>query len=82
MKTNQYGNLTVKYSFVQCFLWMGYAAIVGFASVYLLNAGFSNMQIGMITATAGAISAILQPVVATFADNPASPSLKKIILFT
>ena len=82
MKTNQYGNLTVKYSFVQCFLWTSYAAIVGFASVYLLNVGFTNMQIGIITAAAGAISAILQPVVATFADNPDSPSLKIIILLT
>ncbi len=56
------------------------AAGVGFVSVYLLELGFSNTQIGILIAVAGALTAILQPVVASYADRPSSPSIKKIML--
>lgn len=74
--------LTLRYSFVQCFLWMGYTVLPGFQSVFLLNAGFSNAQIGMISASAFIISAILQPIVAAYADRKSSPSVKIILAFT
>ena len=73
-------NLTVKYSFIQGFFWMSFAAIMGFSSIYLLDAGFSNTQIGLLIAAAGIISAILQPIIASYADKPTSPSLKKIVV--
>lgn len=72
-------NLTVRYSFIQGFFWMNFAVIMGFSSIYLLEWGFSNTEIGLLMAAAGAVSAILQPVAASYADTPASPSLKKII---
>lgn len=72
-------NLTIKYAFVQGFFWMNFAVIMGFSSLYLLDIGFSNTDIGLVIAVAGIISAILQPVVAGYADRPSSPSLKKII---
>lgn len=73
-------NLTPGYSLIQGFFWMNFAAIMGFSSLYLLDCGYSNTQIGMIIATAGIISAVLQPVIATYADRPSSMSVKKIIL--
>lgn len=73
-------NLTVNYSFIQGFYWMNFSAIMGFASLYLLDGGFSNTEIGMIMAIAGIISAILQPMTAGYADRSSSPSLKKIML--
>lgn len=73
-------NLTLRYSFIQDFYWMNFSAIMGFASLYLLDSGFTNTEIGMIMAVAGIISAILQPVIAEYADRPSSPSLKKIVL--
>lgn len=73
-------NLTLRYSFIQGFYWMNFSAIMGFASLYLLDSGFSNTEIGMIMAVAGIISAILQPIIAGYADYPSSPSLKKIVL--
>lgn len=73
-------NLTLRYSFIQGFYWMNFSAIMGFASLYLLDSGFTNTEIGMIMAVAGIISAILQPVIAGYADRPSSPSLKKIVL--
>lgn len=43
-------NLTLRYSFIQGFYWMNFSAIMGFASLYLLDSGFSNTEIGMIMA--------------------------------
>lgn len=71
---------TLVYSFIQGFYWMNFSAVMGFAGLYLLDSGFTNTEIGMIMAIAGIISAILQPVIAVYADKPSSPSLKKIIL--
>lgn len=63
-------SVTVGYAFLQGFFWMSFAAIMGFSSLYLLDAGFSNTEIGMIMAIAGIISAILQPTLASYADRP------------
>lgn len=73
-------DLTGLYSLVQGTFWMGFAAIMGFSSVYLLDAGFSNTQIGALIAVAGIVSAVLQPLLASYADRPDSPSLKKILI--
>lgn len=73
-------SVTVGYAFLQGFFWMSFAAIMGFSSLYLLDAGFSNTEIGMIMAIAGIISAILQPTLASYADRPHSPSLKRIVM--
>ncbi len=72
-------NLTAGYSFIQGFFWMNFAAIMGFSGIYLLDKGFSNTEIGLLMAAAGIVSAALQPVAASYADTPSSPSLKKII---
>ena len=52
---------------------------MSFSGFFLLGGGFSNTQIGIIAAAASIISALLQPVLAGYADRPDSPSLKKII---
>lgn len=73
-------NLTISYALIQGFFWMNFAGVLGFASVYLLDMGMTNTQIGLLIAAAGTISAVLQPVIASYADSTASPSLKKIVL--
>lgn len=73
-------NLTSGYALIQAFFWMNFATIMGYTSVYLLNCGFSNTQIGVLMAVAGVLSAILQPLVASYADRPDSQSVKKIII--
>lgn len=81
MKTTpQKQNLTPGYACIQGFFWMVFAAVMGFSSIYLLSAGFSNTEIGLIIAAAGTVSAVLQPVTASYADRPESPSLKKILI--
>lgn len=73
-------NYTMRYSGIHAFFQINFAAFLGYTSLYLLDAGFDNTQIGVIIAVAGIISAILQPVLASYADRPNSPSLKKIVL--
>ncbi len=73
-------DFTFDYALVQGFYWMGFASILGFASLYLLDRGFSNSQIGVIIAAAGVVSALLQPVIAGYADRSVKISLKQIIL--
>lgn len=77
---NSKPNLTLRYAYIQGFFWMSFAAVMGFTSIYLLDAGFTNTQIGLLIAAAGTVSAFLQPALAVYADKPDSPSLKKIVL--
>lgn len=72
-------NRTIGYASIQTFFWMCYAAIMGFASMYLLQTGFDNSQVGILIAAAGLLSALLQPVVAAYADRPDSLSLGSLI---
>lgn len=71
---------TIGYSFVQALFWASYGIIIGFVSLYLLDAGFSNSIIGVLIALSGIASAILQPLVADFADKSEKISLRQIIL--
>ena len=73
-------HLTFSYSLIHAFFWMSYAASNSYTSIYLLDAGFTNTQIGTLIASVGLLSAFLQPVVASYADRPSSPSLKRIVL--
>lgn len=75
-------NRTLGYASIQCFFWMCYAAMMGFASMYLLQAGFSNSQVGMLIAAAGLLSALLQPVIAAYADRPDSLPLGMLVLLS
>lgn len=80
-RQKQTSDFTAGYACIQSFYWMSFSAVMGFTSLYLLDVGFTNTEIGIIIAIAGIISAILQPMFAGYADKPKSPSLKKIILF-
>ena len=73
-------NLSLPYAAVQCFFWMGFAVISAFASAYLLAAGLSNGAIGVVLALGGVTAAVLQPLVAAYADRPGSLSLRVIML--
>lgn len=77
--TSKERSMTSGYGLIQAFYWMAYAASTSYTSIYLLDAGFSNTQIGILIATVSLISACLQPMVASYADKPTSPSLKVIV---
>lgn len=73
-------DITGKYAMLPLFFWMSYASIISYSSFYLLANGFSNTRIGTVVAIAGMIAAVLQPLIAGYADRPDSPSLKTILL--
>lgn len=75
-------NLTPIYTVMQCLYWMGFSAVMGLTSVYMLKCGFSSTQTGLLIAAAGLLSTVLQPVAAAYADNPKGPGLKAITLFS
>lgn len=73
-------HLTARYGLIHGSYWMAYATVSGFVSLYLLDLGFSSGEIGILIAVAGLLSAVLQPLVASYADRPNSLSLKNINL--
>lgn len=71
-------NMTFRYALIVMSYWASFACISAFASVYLLDFGFSNSTIGILLALACIFSALLQPFLTSWADRPGSPSLRKI----
>lgn len=49
---------------------------MAYVSLYLLDCGFSSSAVGILIAVSGIISAVLQPLLAGYADRPDSISLK------
>ena len=73
--------MTVLYGAIQFFFWFAYGTAVNFSSVYLLDCGLSNTAIGVINAVACAVSVVLQPLVAAYADREKSLSIRVILLY-
>ncbi len=71
---------TIGYFLIQSFFWGQYAILLGYTSMYLLDHSYSNGAIGMAIAASGLVSALLQPMVATYADRPDSWSVKKLLI--
>jgi len=71
--------LTSRYAFVQSSYWMAFCAVYNFATVYLLANSFSPKEVGIILATTNIFAAILQPVVAGYADRTVKITLKNLI---
>ena len=63
MKANE-KRIRTLYTLIQCLYWVTAGLMFSFASVYLLDRGFSNSQIGVILGAAYALSAVAQPLVA------------------
>lgn len=71
--------LNVKYSLIQGINCLGICAILGYASVFLLNRGFSNILIGAVLSISSIIATILQPVLASLANKVKKLDLKDFI---
>lgn len=75
---NKFLNFT--YAAVQGFYWMYFAVIISFASVFLLDRGYSNSQIGFILALANILAVLIQPLLADIADRSKKLSLVSVVL--
>ncbi len=76
---NQSNNLSAKYIASQVCFFGAFAAMMGYASVFLLNKGFNNSTIGILLSLISVISVFLQPAIATFADQHKEIEIRKII---
>ena len=61
--SNRIRSATPYYALIQGLYWAIFCLMVGFASVFLLDRGFTNGQIGLILGLSYLLSAVLQPVV-------------------
>ena len=73
-------NRTLIYSLMQALFWMFFCAVIGFGAVFLLQEGFSATSIGLIIALANIAGAILQPLIADFADRSERVTLSHLII--
>lgn len=72
---------TARYALIQGLYWMSFCIIFAYASVYLLDKGFSNTAIGLLVGISGTISAVLQPLIGGMAgDGPGKVPLKQMIM--
>ena len=72
--------MTLFYSVIQFLFWFAYGTALSFSSVYLLACGLDNTMIGVISSAACALSVLLQPLLAAYADRERSLSIKTILL--
>ncbi|MBM6830118.1 MFS transporter [Anaerotignum lactatifermentans] len=64
-------NVSLNYSILQGLYWMSYGVIYSFTTVFLLDRGFTDAQVGTIIALSCIFSALFQPVIASAADRSA-----------
>ena len=67
---------TPRFVAIQSSYWACYCCIISFSSVYLLDQGFSNAQVGLVISLGGLLSALLQPRVSQAADRLRKLSLR------
>lgn len=71
--------INIRYGAMQGLYWMAFCTVYNYAAFYLLSKSFENKQIGLILAFANICAALLQPLLASFADKSEKSLLKTII---
>lgn len=72
-------SLDLKYAGSQIFYFAAFCSMMGYASVFLLDKGCSNSQIGIALAIANIIAVFAQPALASFVDNHKNIEMRNII---
>ncbi len=78
MSRTRQPNATPHFTLIQGLYWMAYCILVSFSSVYLLDRGFSNAQIGLLISVSSILSALLQPIAAAKADRMVKLTLRQV----
>ena len=71
--------LHVDYGAIHASYWMFYGVTSSFASAFLLHAGYTNGEIGIILAVGNVLAVFLQPLIADFADRTRKISLLGVL---
>ena len=61
--------LNLHFSVLWALYWIGWAALWGYLSVFLLHRGFTNSQIGLVSSCALLLPIVVQPVLASLTDR-------------
>ena len=72
-------SLDMKYSFTQILYFGSFCALMGYASVFLLDKGISTSVIGVVLALTSGIAVFTQPMIASFADKNKHIELRTLI---
>lgn len=72
-------SIDIKYTLSQVFYFGAFSAMMGYASVYLLDKGFSNSTIGIVLSICSVLAVVLQPMLASYADKHSDVPLRKVI---
>lgn len=72
-------SIDIKYALSQVFYFGAFSAMMGYASVYLLDKGFSNSTIGIVLSICSVLAVVLQPMLASYADKHNDIPLRKIV---
>lgn len=74
-------SLDIRYACIHGFYWMICCSMIGYASVFLLDKGFSNAIIGVVLSVSNILAVVGQPVLATYMDKTTKLSLRMLISF-
>ena len=72
-------SIDIKYSAIQVLYYGSFCALMGYASVYLLDKGFTSSIIGIVLALVSVLSVFTQPAVGSFVDRNQKISIRKIV---
>ena len=72
-------SLDIRYACIHGFYWMLCCSMIGYASVFLLDKGFTNTTIGTVLAISNILAVFGQPAVASYMDKTAKLSLRMLI---
>lgn len=74
-------SLDMRYACIHGFYWMTCCSMIGYASVFLLNKGFSNSVIGIVLALSNILAVVGQPAVASYMDKATKLTLRMMVSF-
>lgn len=69
---------TFRYALINIFYFMVFCGIHAYSSVFLLEKGFTNTQIGIVLALANIVSVVLQPLIAGIIDKPGPVTNRRV----
>ena len=72
-------SLDIRYAGIHGFYWMLCCSMIGYASVFLLDKGFTNTTIGTVLAISNILAVFGQPAVASYMDKTSKLSLRMLI---
>lgn len=61
---------TARYAVINATYFMGFCGVHAYVSIFMLERGFTNSQIGMLISFANIFSVLIQPVIAGLIDKP------------